>query len=53
MSRPQKIHNPIKGAFNNILAAIAQGTGQAKAAANKAAAEAAQKSAQQKSGGKK
>ena len=51
MSRPQKIHKPIKGAFNNILAAVAQGTGQAKVAANKTAA--AQKVAQQKAGGKK
>ncbi len=25
MSRPQKIHPPIKGAFNNILAAVAAG----------------------------
>lgn len=30
MSRPQKIHKPIKGGFNNILASIAGGTGKAK-----------------------
>jgi hypothetical protein len=36
MSRPQKIHPPIKGAFNNILASVAHGTGAAKQAAQKA-----------------
>ena len=35
MSRPPKIHKPIKGGFNNILASIAHGTGKAKQAANK------------------
>jgi hypothetical protein len=33
MSRPQKIHKPIKGAFNNILAAVAMGSGKGKRAA--------------------
>ena len=33
MSRPQKIHPPIKGAFNDILAAIGTGAGKAKKAA--------------------
>jgi hypothetical protein len=36
MSRPQKVHKPIKGAFNNILASIGVGTGKAKQAATKA-----------------
>ena len=35
MSRPQKIHKPIKGAFNNILAAVALGGGKGKKAATK------------------
>lgn len=30
MSRPQKIHKPLKGAFNNILAAVALGDGKNK-----------------------
>jgi hypothetical protein len=30
MSRPQKIHKPIKGEFNNILASVAEGTGASK-----------------------
>ena len=30
MSRPQKIHKPIKGAFNDILGAIALGAGKGK-----------------------
>jgi hypothetical protein len=30
MSRPQKIHPPIKGAFNNILASVATGSGAGK-----------------------
>jgi len=33
MSRPQKLHKPIKGQFNNILAAVALGQGKAKKAA--------------------
>ena len=39
MSRPQKMHKPIKGKFNDILAAIGEGTGQGKRAAGKAARE--------------
>lgn len=39
MSRPQKIHLPIKGDFNNILAAIAMGGGAGKKAAQKLAKE--------------
>ena len=51
MSRPQKIHKPINGAFNNILAAVAQGTGKGRAAAKKlAAAKAAQTTVPPKSG---
>jgi hypothetical protein len=38
MSRPQKIHPPLKGDFSNILAAIGAGTGKGKRAAKKAAA---------------
>jgi len=34
MSRPQKIHQPIKGNFDNILAAVAMGGGKGKAAAH-------------------
>jgi hypothetical protein len=34
MSRPQKVHPPIKGNFNNILAAVAMGIGKGKAAAH-------------------
>ncbi len=37
MSRPQKIHKPIKGAFNNILASIGAGTGRGKKAAERPA----------------
>jgi hypothetical protein len=37
MSRPQKIHKPIKGAFNSILASVATGTGKGKQAAEKLA----------------
>jgi hypothetical protein len=33
MSRPQKIHPPLKGDFNSILAAVAMGTGKGKRAA--------------------
>jgi hypothetical protein len=33
MSRPQKVHPPIKGNFNNILAAVAMGSGKGKMAA--------------------
>ena len=38
MSRPQKIHKPIKGVFNNILAAVAAGSGKGRKTANKLAA---------------
>jgi hypothetical protein len=37
MSRPQKIHKPIKGDFNAILGAIALGSGTGKRAATKLA----------------
>jgi len=37
MSRPQKIHKPIKGAFNNILAAVAHGSGPGRRAAKRLA----------------
>lgn len=37
MSRPQKLHKPLKGGFNEILGAVAMGKGNAKRAANKAA----------------
>ena len=30
MSRPQKIHKPLKGGFVNILAAVAMGSGNGK-----------------------
>ena len=30
MSRPQKMHQPIKGDFSSILAAIAMGSGKGK-----------------------
>jgi hypothetical protein len=33
MSRPQKIHKPIKGGFNQILGAVAMGSGKGKRAA--------------------
>jgi hypothetical protein len=33
MSRPQKKHKPLKGAFNEILAAVAMGRGRGKKAA--------------------
>jgi hypothetical protein len=38
MSRPQKIHKPIRGLFNNILAAIGEGTGKSKHIAQKGTA---------------
>jgi hypothetical protein len=37
MSRPQKIIPPIKGSFNNILRAVAMGSGAGKRAAIKLA----------------
>ena len=36
MSRPQKMHKPIKANFNNVLAAIGAGIGKGKQAAIKA-----------------
>jgi hypothetical protein len=36
MSRPQKMHKPLKGDFNEILAAVALGKGTAKRVAPKA-----------------
>jgi len=33
MSRPQKIHKPIKGGFNQILGAVAMGSGRGKQSA--------------------
>lgn len=36
MSRPQKLHKPIKASFTSILFAISAGTGKGKKAANKA-----------------
>jgi hypothetical protein len=39
MSRPQKIHKPLKGGFNEILGAVALGKGKAKRMARKAAAQ--------------
>jgi hypothetical protein len=35
MSRQQKIHPPIKGNFNNILAAVAAGSGTGKPVASR------------------
>ncbi len=37
MSRPKKMHKPIKGAFNAILTAVAMGSGKGKRAAKKLA----------------
>jgi hypothetical protein len=37
MSRPQKMHKPIKGDFNTVLAAVAMGSGKGKRAAAKLA----------------
>jgi len=39
MSRPQKMHKPLKGDFNAILGAVALGKGTAKRAALKARRE--------------
>jgi hypothetical protein len=39
MSRPQKIHKPIKARFNEILAAVAIGQGTGKATVNKLLAQ--------------
>ncbi|MGA2540965.1 MAG: hypothetical protein ABSG78_05320 [Verrucomicrobiota bacterium] len=35
MSRPRKMHKPLKGGFNEILAAVAMGSGAGKRAALK------------------
>lgn len=40
MSRPQKIHAPLKGSFNTILSAVALGGGAGKKAAIKLAKQA-------------
>jgi hypothetical protein len=40
MSRPQKVHKPIKAGFNTILGAIALGGGTAKRAATRQQARA-------------
>ncbi len=40
MSRPRKMHKPLKGGFNNILASVAMGKGTAKRAAQKTATDA-------------
>jgi hypothetical protein len=37
MSRPQKMHKPLKGDFNSILAAVGMGTGKGKQTALKLA----------------
>jgi len=37
MSRQQKLHKPLKGDFNSILAAVAMGEGKAKRTAQKVA----------------
>jgi hypothetical protein len=39
MSRPQKIHKPIKARFNQILAAVATGQGKGKATVNRLLAQ--------------
>ena len=41
MSRPQKIHKPLKGGFEAILIAVAKGSGAGKRTAKKLAAKAA------------
>jgi hypothetical protein len=33
MSRPKKMHEPLKGGFNQILSAVAMGSGKGKSAA--------------------
>jgi hypothetical protein len=50
MSRPQKLHKPLKGDFNEILAAVALGKGNAKRAALKARREQAEASKPTKPG---
>lgn len=39
MSRPQKMHKPLKGDFNEILTAVALGKGKSKRAALRLAKE--------------
>lgn len=39
MSRPQKLHKPIKASFNNILSAVGMGSGKGKRAAQTLARE--------------
>ena len=43
MSRPQKIHKPIRGSFTEILIAVATGKGKSKTAAKKVARKRAKK----------
>jgi hypothetical protein len=39
MSRPQKIHKPIKGSFNSVLGAVAMGSGAGKRGGSEAVAD--------------
>ena len=39
MSRPQKMHKPLKGGFNQILGAVALGEGKGRKAAKRLADE--------------
>jgi hypothetical protein len=39
MSRPQKMHKPLKGSFNLVLSAVAMGSGKGKRAAVRLAKE--------------
>lgn len=43
MSRPQKVHKPLKADFTTILVAVAEGTGAGKRTARKLAAKAQNK----------
>ena len=43
MSRPQKVHKPLKGGFEAILAAVATGSGAGKRTARKLQAKAQNK----------
>lgn len=48
MSRPQKIHPPIRATFRQILGAVATGTGEGRKAAKKLAADASKKAGQKR-----
>jgi hypothetical protein len=48
MSRPRKMHKPLKGTFNEILAAVTMGTGKGKKAAKELAQQAIVKASQPK-----